>query len=93
MAAAEDPYGKAITSAICTGLGKIADPNAGADDPSITTPESWHTFFINELSQVILKSTPLKAITAKVDSVTNAANLATINPRLAYTYYRECGGK
>jgi hypothetical protein len=93
MAATDDPFGKAITSAICTGLGTYADPDAADSAPSPTTAQSWQTFLVTEVYKVILKAAyPLTKIQQKVSAVTTTANLATINPRLAYTYYQECGG-
>lgn len=90
MAAADDPYGKAMSSAICTGLRHIADANASSDAPATTTAESWRTFLVNEITRVILRAAPIAAIKAEVNKLTNTASLATINPHLAYMYYQEC---
>jgi hypothetical protein len=88
IAVSDDPYGKALASAMCTGLGQLAqyenDPNA---QPA--TQETWRGFLIAQV-KVLLPNNPLVLIQTKVGQLTSTASLAQINPRLAATYFREC---
>jgi hypothetical protein len=88
IASSDDPYGSALATATCIGLGQVAshenDPNAGP-----ATQQTWESFLVSQVS-VLLPMNPLAVIQTKVDQLNTTASLATINPRLAATYYQEC---
>jgi len=87
IAASEDPYGKALASAMCTGLGELADnENDSAPPPS---QEDWRTFLVAQI-HVLLPNNLLALVQAKVNQFLATADLALIDPRLAATYYQEC---
>lgn len=88
VAAAEDRYGEALASAICIGLGQVADYRDEADIAP-PTPESWETFLEAQV-QVLLPNELQQTIERKVDLLGNAATLAQINPQLAVRYLQEC---
>jgi hypothetical protein len=87
VAASDDPYGEAIASATCTGLQQVAssDETAGAQP----TDASWERFLINQV-HVLLPANPVNRANAAVKRFTTTADLASINPRLAAFYFREC---
>jgi hypothetical protein len=90
IAASDDPYGLALTKAMCIGLGQVAshqnDPN-----PQPATQQTWQDFLVSQV-KVLLPNNPLFVIQTKVDQLNTTASLATVNPRLAAAYYQECRG-
>jgi len=88
IAASDDPYGTAMAQAICIGLGQLAqykdDPNARP-----ATEQTWDSFLVTQVG-VLLPNTLPFVIQGKLNQLNATASLATINPRLAATYYSEC---
>jgi hypothetical protein len=85
VAASDDPYGQAIASSVCFGLGQVAS----MDDDEKPTQEGWEAFLIKQVN-LLLPTNPVAKVQAAVKRFTTTADLAQINPRLATTYYQEC---
>ena len=86
VAASGDPYGEAIASSVCYGLGQVADMD---EQTETTSKQSWDEFLIAQLN-VLLPNNPAARIKGAVNRFTTTAKLEETNPRLAATYYREC---
>jgi hypothetical protein len=87
IAASDDPYGEAIASAVCTGLGQVAQVDESSQNQPTST--SWDRFLIAQV-RALLPGNPIDAADAAVRRFTNTANLAEINPRVAQFYFQEC---
>ena len=74
MAATDDPFGEAMASAICTGLGQVANSDTSTSQPP--TPQSWQSFLINQM-HVLLPSNPVNVVTNYVNRLGASARLAT----------------
>jgi hypothetical protein len=85
IAASDDPYGEAISQAICIGLGQVAQ------QPPDTTasPETWDQFLEQEV-EILLPDNPVSVIRAKLNQLNTTTSLAEVNPRLAADYYNMC---
>jgi hypothetical protein len=89
IAASDDPYGEALVTATCYGLRKIAEQAQQTDQLRPATAQSWEDFLNSELV-VLLPLKTREQISGRVAQFNNAAALASIDPRAAYVYVREC---
>lgn len=89
IAATDDPYGEALVVATCWGLQNIADQARSNPNLAPATAQSWSAFLQQQVSAILDDYAPLQ-IQARVSQFNNAAQLAAINPRLAYLYADAC---
>jgi hypothetical protein len=88
IAVSDDPYGRAITTALCTGLDSLAnrfDPNTQAEP----TEQSWDAFMVAQV-KVILPRNPVSLVENAVNRFTTAADLAQFQPQVAAKYLQYC---
>jgi len=89
IAASDDPYGKALVTATCYGLKNISEQYQKNNQVLPATAQSWEDYLNNELV-VLLPSKTREHISGRVTEFNKAAALASVNPRAAYVYVREC---
>jgi hypothetical protein len=90
IAASDDPYGKALVTATCYGLGRVAKQSR-ENDGNVIPPsaQEWGSFLTDEVA-ALLPEQPASAIQSRVTQFNNAAQLQTINPRVAQVYVEQC---
>jgi hypothetical protein len=89
IAGSEDPFGKALVAATCYGLSNIASQYQQNPNVVSATAESWANF-LNQQVKAVLPPQLASQVSSKVTQFNNAAQLASINPRAAYTYVQAC---
>lgn len=90
LAASDDPFGEAIAIGMCRGFDAISTAQASASSQTeAASDESW-TQYLEAMAQKLLPNNPVARVNTAVDEFTETANLAQVNPRLAYYYVREC---
>jgi hypothetical protein len=89
VAASGDPVWQAISTAVCAGLGEVAQDTNQSPTSQQPSQQSWETFLVQQLDMLV-PNNPVADIQADVDQFTVAAKLADINPHLAVTYYKDC---
>jgi hypothetical protein len=87
IAGSKDPFGEAMASAFCTGLGQVASQQEASTGPP---DEEWQTFLVSQVSMLAPDSS-LAVVNSKVSVFSNSVSLSQINPQLAWHYFRECG--
>jgi hypothetical protein len=81
-----DPYGKLLTSALCTGMQQLSSrPEAEGGVPD----DVWSTFLIEEVG-ILAPNNPYEVISGRVNAFVTAAQLANVSPQAAKVYYEEC---
>jgi hypothetical protein len=90
VASSDDPFGEALSTAVCSGLESYA-AQVSANGDSVIPPDTqnWEAYLESEVSRQLPGELASK-VHDRVSQFNNAANLASINPRLAQTYAREC---
>jgi hypothetical protein len=89
IAASEDPWGEALLTATCYGLENIAEQHRQNNDVLPASAQSWEDF-LNKQVAVLLPDKVGSEIRSRVSQFNNAAQLASIQPRAAYIYVRDC---
>lgn len=89
IAASEDPWGEALLTATCYGLNNIAEQHRQNNNVLPASSQSWEEF-LNEGVAALLPNKLSLEISTRVNQFNNAAQLASIHPRVAYIYVRDC---
>jgi hypothetical protein len=89
IAASDDPYGKALATATCYGLSNVASQYRQNNNVLPASAQTWEAF-LNNAVRALLRPEFASQISARVTQFDNAAQLASIQPRVAYLYVREC---
>lgn len=89
IAASDDPWGEALLVATCYGLENIAEQHRQDSNVLPASAQSWENFLDKEVA-ALLPDKLSSEVRTRVSQFNNAAQLASIQPRVAYIYVRDC---